>query len=159
MTALIVFIGGLIGGRQGVIFAFILAAGINFFSYFYSDKIVLKMYRAKEVTPSESPHLYRMVSELAERAHLPMPRIYIIPEETPNAFATGRNPAHAVVAVTRGLLNLMDRDEIMGVLAHGNGAHKKQGYFNWINSSNNGRSHNDDCHHGQMDRYIWWRFG
>ena len=118
MTALIVFIGSLLGGQQGMIIAFILAAGINFFSYFYSDKIVLKMYRAIEVTPSENPSLYEMVSELAQRAQLPMPRIYIIPEDTPNAFATGRNPDHAVVAATRGLLNLMNRDEIMGVLAH-----------------------------------------
>ncbi len=118
MTAIIVFAGGLVAGQQGIIFAFILAAGMNFFSYFYSDKIVLKMYKAQEVTPSESPHLYGMVSELAQNAQLPMPRIYIIPEDAPNAFATGRNPSHAVVAVTRGLLNLMNRDEIMGVLAH-----------------------------------------
>jgi heat shock protein HtpX len=118
MTALIVSIGGLLGGQQGMIFAFILAAGMNFFSYFYSDKIVLRMYRASEVTASENPHLHGIVRELAERAQLPMPRVYIIPEDTPNAFATGRNPHHAVVAVTRGLLNLMNRDEIMGVLSH-----------------------------------------
>ncbi len=118
MTALIVFIGSLLGGQQGMIIAFLLAMGMNFFSYFYSDKIVLKMYRASEVTPSENPSIYEMVSELAQRGQLPMPRVYVIPEDTPNAFATGRNPDHAVVAVTRGLLNLMNRDEIMGVLAH-----------------------------------------
>ena len=118
MTALIVFIGSLLGGRQGMIIAFILAICMNFFSYFYSDKIVLKMYRASEVTPSENPQIYEIVSELAQMAQLPMPRIYIIPEDTPNAFATGRNPDHAVVAVTRGLLNLMNRDEIMGVVSH-----------------------------------------
>lgn len=118
MTALIIFIGSILGGQQGMIIAFILAAAMNFFSYFYSDKIVLKMYRASEVTPSENPDIHGMVSEIAQRARLPMPRIYIIPEDTPNAFATGRNPEHAVVAVTRGLLDLMNRDEIMGVLAH-----------------------------------------
>ena len=118
MTALIVFIGRLLGGQQGMILAFIIAIGMNFFSYFYSDKIVLKMYRATEVTPSENPHIHGIVTDLAQRAQLPMPRIYIIPEDTPNAFATGRNPDHAVVAVTRGLLNLMSMDEIRGVISH-----------------------------------------
>lgn len=118
MTALIVLIGRLLGGQQGMIIAFILAIAMNFFSYFYSDKIVLKMNRAQEVTPAENPAIYSIVNELAHNAQLPVPRIYIIPEDTPNAFATGRNPKHAVVAVTRGLLNLMNRDEIMGVIAH-----------------------------------------
>ena len=118
LTALIVWIGHLFGGQQGMIFAFILAMGINFFSYWYSDRIVLKMYRAREVTPQENPRLYDMVGHLAGRADLPMPRIYIIPNDSPNAFATGRNPEHAVVAVTEGLLQVMDRDEIMGVLSH-----------------------------------------
>lgn len=118
LTALIVWIGHLYGGQQGMIFAFILAMGINFFSYWYSDRIVLKMYRAREVTPQENPRLYDMVGHLAGRADLPMPRIYIIPNDSPNAFATGRNPEHAVVAVTEGLLQVMDRDEIMGVLSH-----------------------------------------
>ncbi|MBW2610637.1 MAG: zinc metalloprotease HtpX [Deltaproteobacteria bacterium] len=118
MTALIVFIGNLFGGRQGMIFAFILAMGLNFFSYWFSDKIVLRMYRARKVSPGENRQLYEMVSEIAGRADLPMPRIYIIPKSSPNAFATGRNPEHAVVAVTQGLLDLMDRDEIMGVLSH-----------------------------------------
>jgi len=118
LTALIVFIGGLFGGQQGMIFAFILAVGLNFFSYWYSDKIVLRMYRAQEVTPQENPRLYEMIGGIAQRAALPMPRIYVIPEESPNAFATGRNPEHAVVAVTQGLLNLMDREEVEGVLSH-----------------------------------------
>lgn len=118
MTALIVFVGRLLGGEQGMIIAFILAIGMNFFSYFYSDKIVLKMYKAEEVTASENPDIFGIVSEIAQRANLPMPRIYIIPEEAPNAFATGRNPEHAVVVATRGLLNLMNRDEIRGVLSH-----------------------------------------
>ncbi|UCF84733.1 MAG: zinc metalloprotease HtpX [Desulfobacteraceae bacterium] len=118
MTALIVLIGNLLGGRQGMIFAFILALAMNFFSYWCSDKIVLRMYHAREVTPQENPGIYEMVSHLALRADLPMPRIYIIPESSPNAFATGRNPEHAVVAVTEGLITLMDRDEIMGVISH-----------------------------------------
>lgn len=101
-----------------MIIAFVLAMGMNFFSYWFSDKIVLKMYRAREVSPQESPELHDMVRLLAEKAGLPMPRVYIIPEQAPNAFATGRNPQHAVVAVTEGLLRLMNREEIMGVVAH-----------------------------------------
>jgi len=118
LTAIIVWIGDLFGGRQGMMFAFILAMGMNFFSYWYSDRIVLKMYRAKEVTPQQNPEIYQTVTEIAESAHLPVPRIYIIPEDSPNAFATGRNPEHAVVAVTEGLLNLMTREEVMGVISH-----------------------------------------
>ncbi|MBN1625404.1 MAG: zinc metalloprotease HtpX [Deltaproteobacteria bacterium] len=118
MTALIVFIGRLIGGQQGMIFAFILAIGMNFFSYWFSDKIVLKMYRAREVTPGENPRIYGIVNQIAQKANLPMPRVYVIPEQSPNAFATGRNPEHAVVAVTEGLLNLMNTDEITGVISH-----------------------------------------
>jgi heat shock protein HtpX len=118
MTLLIVWIGRLWGGQQGMIFAFILAMGMNFFSYWFSDKIVLKMYRAREVTASESPELYQIVSRISQRADLPMPKIYVIPQEAPNAFATGRNPEHAVVAVTEGLLKLMNEDELEGVLSH-----------------------------------------
>lgn len=118
MTALIVFIGQALGGRQGMIIALIFAAGMNFFSYWYSDKLVLKMYSAQEVTPQQAPDLYRMVERLAQRAQLPMPKVYLIPKDAPNAFATGRNPEHAVVAVTRGLLELMAPDEVEGVLAH-----------------------------------------
>jgi len=118
LTALIVFVGNLLGGQNGMILAFMIAIGMNFFSYWFSDKIVLRMYKAQEVTPSESPELHQIVAGLAQTAHLPMPRIYIIPEDSPNAFATGRNPEHAVVAVTEGLLKLMNRDELEGVLAH-----------------------------------------
>ncbi len=118
MTAIIVFIGRLLGGQQGMILAFVIAMGMNFFSYWYSDKIVLRMYRAREVGEAEMPELYQMVRELAQRAEIPMPRVYTIPEESPNAFATGRNPEHAVVAVTEGLLKLMSREEVMGVIAH-----------------------------------------
>jgi heat shock protein HtpX len=118
MTALILWVGQLLGGRQGMILALIFAAGINFFSYWYSDKIVLKMYRAREVTPGQAPEVYETVQRLTQRAGLPMPKLYVIPQQAPNAFATGRNPAHAVVAVTEGLLSLMEPDEVAGVLAH-----------------------------------------
>ncbi len=118
MTVLIMVVGHLIGGQQGMFIALIIAAGMNFFSYWFSDKIVLKMYRAQEVTPQQSPDLYEMVATLARNAALPMPRVYVIPQDTPNAFATGRNPEHAVLAVTQGLLHLMDREQIKGVLAH-----------------------------------------
>jgi heat shock protein HtpX len=118
MTALIVWVGQLLGGRQGMIIALIFAAGMNFFSYWYSDKLVLKMYRAREVTPEQEPELYETVQRLTQRAGLPMPKLYVIPQQAPNAFATGRNPAHAVVAVTEGLLSIMADDEVAGVLAH-----------------------------------------
>jgi heat shock protein HtpX len=118
MTVFVIFIGRLIGGPGGMAVAFVFAIGMNFFSYWFSDKIVLRMYRAQEVTPDQAPELHQMVATLAQRANLPMPRVFIIPKDTPNAFATGRNPEHAVVAVTRGLLKLMRPEEIMGVLAH-----------------------------------------
>jgi heat shock protein HtpX len=118
MTAVILVIGQLLGGRQGMIIALIFAAGMNFFSYWFSDKIVLRMYRAQEATPQSAPEVFEMVQTLTQRAGLPMPRICVIPQDAPNAFATGRNPEHAVVAVTQGLLRIMDRREVMGVLAH-----------------------------------------
>lgn len=118
MTIFITLMGRMLGGQQGMIIAFLLALGMNFFSYWFSDRIVLAMYRAREIGPNESPELYRMVEELSRRAGLPMPRLYVIPEDAPNAFATGRDPKHAVVAVTEGLLKLMGREETRGVLAH-----------------------------------------
>ncbi|RTZ99070.1 MAG: zinc metalloprotease HtpX [Deltaproteobacteria bacterium] len=118
MTVFLVLIGRMLGGRQGMIFAFIMAVGMNFFSYWFSDKMVLKMYRAQEVSPDEASELYEIVQTIARRANVPMPKIFIIPKEAPNAFATGRNPAHAVVAVSQGLLEVMNRDELTGVLAH-----------------------------------------
>ncbi|MFH1241744.1 MAG: zinc metalloprotease HtpX [Pseudomonadota bacterium] len=118
LTVLIVWIGSLFGGRQGMMMAFVLAMGMNFFSYWFSDKIVLKMYRAREVGPQDFPGLYNAVGQLAQNAGIPMPRVFIIPEESPNAFATGRNPEHAVVAVTEGLLKTMNDEEATGVLAH-----------------------------------------
>ena len=118
MTALILWIGQIMGGRQGMTIALLLAAGMNFFSYWYSDKIVLKMYRAQEVDRTQAPELYEIVQTLSGKAGLPMPKIFVVPSEAPNAFATGRNPEHAVVAVTQGLLKIMDHDEVSGVLAH-----------------------------------------
>jgi heat shock protein HtpX len=118
LTVFIMLIGNLLGGRQGIFIALIFAAGMNFFSYWFSDKLVLKMYRAQEISAQQSPEIYGMVETLTQRAGLPMPKVFLIPKDTPNAFATGRNPEHAVVAVTEGLLQLMDRDEVMGVLAH-----------------------------------------
>ncbi len=118
LTAFIVWVGQFLGGRQGMIIALILAAGMNFFSYWFSDKLVLKMYRAQEVTAEQAPDLFNMVGQLTRNAGLPMPKICIIPSEAPNAFATGRNPQNAVVAVTDGLLRIMNRQEVMGVLAH-----------------------------------------
>jgi len=118
LTGLLMLIGGLIGGKGGVFIAFIFATVLNFGSYWFSDKIVLSMYHAQEVTPDQAPELYEIVRNLAMRANLPMPRVYIIPEDTPNAFATGRNEHHAVVAVTAGILRILDKNELEGVLAH-----------------------------------------
>jgi heat shock protein HtpX len=118
MTVFFMFIGQLLGGRQGLIIAFFFAAAMNLFSYWYSDKIVLRMYNAREATPGQAPELYGLVQELAGNAGLPTPKVYIIPQESPNAFATGRNPENAVVAVTEGLLKIMNRDELAGVLGH-----------------------------------------
>lgn len=118
LTALFIVIGGAIGGNQGMFVAFIFALLMNFGSYWFSDKIVLTMYRAQEVSPREAPELHRLVQRLAQRAGIPMPRVYIIPSDAPNAFATGRNPQHGAVAVTEGIMRLLDEDELAGVLAH-----------------------------------------
>jgi heat shock protein HtpX len=118
LMLLFIWVGGMVGGRQGAIFAFVMALGMNFFSYWFSDKIVLKMYGAREVTGQEQPSYYGMVKDLTMNAGLPMPKTYIIPTNAMNAFATGRNPSHAAVAVTEGLLNSLTREELKGVLAH-----------------------------------------
>ncbi|WP_022670975.1 zinc metalloprotease HtpX [Hippea alviniae] len=118
LTGLFIIIGDLLGGRTGMIIALIFAGLMNFFSYFFSDKIALAMYRAKPVSEEEAPELYAIVRKLCERANLPMPRIYIIPQEAPNAFATGRSPKHAAIAITEGALRLLTKEEIMGVLGH-----------------------------------------
>lgn len=118
MTVFLIFIGNLLGGRSGMYLAFILALGMNFFSYWFSDKIVLKMYGAQEVTPADAPQLHQIVDELAREAGIPKPKVYIIPDESPNAFATGRNPEHAAVAATEGIMRLLTPMELKGVLAH-----------------------------------------
>ena len=118
ITALFMAIGAFIGGRAGMMFALLLALGMNFFSYWFSDKLVLKMYNAQEVDETSAPQFYRMVQELAQRAQLPMPRVYLINEEAPNAFATGRNPEHAAVAATTGILRALSERELRGVMAH-----------------------------------------
>ena len=118
LTGFLMLIGGYFGGQQGVIIAFIFAMVMNFGSYWFSDRIVLRMYRAREVSEGQAPELYSMVKDLALKASLPMPRVYIIPGDAPNAFATGRNESHAVVAVTEGILRILNREELAGVIAH-----------------------------------------
>ncbi|MBN2398013.1 MAG: zinc metalloprotease HtpX [Deltaproteobacteria bacterium] len=118
LTGLLMLIGGYFGGRSGIVIAFLFAMVLNFGSYWFSDKIVLKMYRGREVSEADAPELYSMVKDLALRAGLPMPRLYVIPGNTPNAFATGRNEHHAAVAVTEGIVGLLNRDELEGVLSH-----------------------------------------
>ncbi|RPJ87260.1 MAG: zinc metalloprotease HtpX [Acidobacteria bacterium] len=118
MTGLILVLGELLGGSQGLIIAFVFAGLMNFASYFYSDKIALAMYGAKQVSRDQAPELFSIIENLVARAGIPMPRVYVIPSPTPNAFATGRNPQHAAVAVTEGVLRLLSRDELQGVLAH-----------------------------------------
>ena len=118
LSGIIIAMGGLLGGRTGVVFAFGLALLMNVGSYWYSDKIVLSMYRARELAPEEAPALHSMVEELARNAGIPKPRICVVPEAAPNAFATGRNPEHAVVAVTEGIMRLLSPEELRGVLGH-----------------------------------------
>jgi heat shock protein HtpX len=118
LTLLLLFVGRIFGGQNGMLIALIFAAVLNFVSYFYSDKIALAMYRAKPVTREELPRAYQIVERLTQKADIPMPKIYVIPSESLNAFATGRNPAHASVAVTQGILNLLNDEELEGVLAH-----------------------------------------
>ena len=118
LMLIFIAVGGYIGGEHGMMIAFLIAAGTNIFSYFFSDTLVLKRYNAIPVDESNAHGLYEIVSRLTQKANLPMPKIYIIPEEVPNAFATGRNPSHAAVAVTEGLLKILNENEIEGVLAH-----------------------------------------
>lgn len=118
ITALFMALGSVLGGQQGMMIALLVALGMNFFSYWFSDTMVLKMYRARQVDESSAPQFYRMVAELAQRAGLPMPKVYLIDEDAPNAFATGRNPQHAAVAATTGILRVLSERELRGVMAH-----------------------------------------
>jgi len=118
LTLILVWAGGALGGKQGMTIALIFALMMNFFAYWFSDKIVLRMYRARQASESEAPELYGIVRRLVQKAGMPMPRIYIINEDQPNAFATGRNPGHAAVAVTTGIMRILSHDELQGVIAH-----------------------------------------
>ncbi len=118
MMVLFALIGGGIYGETGMIIAFLVAVALNFGSYWFSDRVVLKMYKAQEVTRAEAPELVDMVDRLRQRAGLPMPKVYVVPNDQPNAFATGRNPEHAAVAVTNGIVRLLQKDELEGVIAH-----------------------------------------
>src|SRR6476659_5946208 len=118
LTVLLVFLGGAFGGRQGMIVAFVFAFVMNMISYWFSDKIVLRMYNAREATEAEAPMLWGVTHDLALKMNMPMPKVYVIPSDAPNAFATGRNPNHAAVAATEGILRLLTRDELEGVMAH-----------------------------------------
>jgi heat shock protein HtpX len=118
LTVLLVFGGAAIGGERGMTYALMMAGVMNFVSYFFSDKIVLRMYRAQQVTEAEAPLLYRIVRNLSQKAGMPMPKVYIIPDDSPNAFATGRNPKHAAVAATQGIMRILSEEELAGVMAH-----------------------------------------
>ncbi len=118
MTLILIWAGAAMGGKQGMTLALIFALGMNFFAYWFSDKIVLKMYKAKEVTEAEAPELYGTVRSLAQKAEIPVPGVYIIDQEQPNAFATGRNPQHAAIAVTTGLMRILSQEELQGVIGH-----------------------------------------
>ena len=118
LTALILWIGHAMGGKEGIVIALIVAGAMNFISYWWSDKIALRMHHAQEVKEGDAPELFHIVQNLAQKAGIPMPRVYLSPTESPNAFATGRNPRHAAVCVTAGLLNVLESDEIEGVIAH-----------------------------------------
>ena len=118
LTALVVWIGQMVGGPNGAVIALIFAGAMNFFSYWFSDKIVLKMYGGQQITANDDPELYSLVQELAGKGGLPMPKVYVIPEDAPNAFATGRNPEHAAVAVTQGIRRILNKRELAGVLGH-----------------------------------------
>ncbi len=118
LTGLMLLIGGALGGKGGMMIALLFSLVMNMGTYWYSDKIVLKMYHAKEVTPAEAPALYGIVRGLVDRANMPMPKVYIVDTPMPNAFATGRNPSHAAVAATTGIMRILDRDELEAVMAH-----------------------------------------
>lgn len=118
LSGIIIVLGGLVGGRGGIMVAFVLAVAMNVGSYWYSDKIVLSMYKARELSPDEAPYLHEIVAQLAHEAGIPRPRLYVVPEEAPNAFATGRDPEHSAVAVTDGIMRILSPDELRGVIAH-----------------------------------------
>src|SRR3989338_5433148 len=118
LTLILVWAGGAFGGKQGMTVALVVALAMNLFAYWFSDKLILRMYRAQEVTEAEAPELYSIVRRLAQKAQMPMPKVYMIAGDQPNAFATGRNPKHAAVAVTTGIMRILSSDELTGVIGH-----------------------------------------
>lgn len=118
LTLMLVFIGAILGGKSGMTIALVIAFGMNFFAYWFSDRIVLRLYGAREVNEAEAPELYGIVARLSQKAYLPMPKVYVMDQEQPNAFATGRNPEHGAVAVTTGIMRILSREELEGVIAH-----------------------------------------
>ena len=156
LTLILVWAGAAIGGKQGMTIALIFALGLNFFAYWFSDKIVLRMYGAREVSEAEAPDLYGIVRRLAQKAELPMPRVYIMEEDQPNAFATGRNPKHAAVAVTTGIMRILSREELQGVIGH-ELAHKTQRYPYKHCCCNNCRCDQLPFTDGTVGNDIWWQ--
>ncbi len=155
LTLFLVFLGGRFGGTDGMIIALVIAAAMNFFSYFYSDKLALAMYRAQPVTREQLPRAYQVVERMTQRMGLPMPKIYVIPNESPNAFATGRNPKHASVAVTEGILSLLNDEELEGVLAHEAGAREESRYPHQFDCRHACRSYHLARTHGLVGRAFW----
>ena len=157
MTLLFVLVGSAVGGKNGVVYAFIFAGLMNFFAYWFSDKIVLRMYGAKEVSQGEAPELYGIVAELTSKASLPMPKVYIMENDTPNAFATGRNPEHAAVAVTTGILKILSKEELMGVIGHELSPCEEPRYPCEHGGSHPGRCHCHACANGSIWSDVWRR--
>lgn len=157
LTVLLIMAGSAIGGRSGMFIAFIFAAGMNFASYWFSDKIVLKMYRAKEVNESAAPELYGLVRTLSTRARLPMPKVYLIPGDQPNAFATGRNPEHSAVAVTEGIKRILNREELEGVIGHELAHIRNRDILIGTVAATIARRHQHDSYDGAVGDDFWRR--
>ena len=157
LAGLLLVIGGMLGGKTGLTIALVIAIAMNFVSYWWSDKIVLKMYRAQEVDYNTAPEFYGDVQELAQNAGLPMPKVYIVPEQTPNAFATGRDPEHAAVAATEGIMKLLTREELKGVMAHELAHVKNRDILVSSIAATIATAITLHCTHGLFCIYLWWR--
>ena len=157
LTSLVVLIGGAVGGQQGMLIAFVLAVAMNFGSYWFSDRIVLSMYGAQPIEEAAGPGPLRIVRRLATRAGIPLPRIYLIPGDTPNAFATGRNPQHAAVAVTEGIMRMLDDEELEGVLAHELSHVKNRDTLTMTIAATLGRRDHVSGAHGAVGGDVRWR--
>ena len=161
LTLLLILIGDYFGGQNGMILAFLISVAFNFGTYFFSDKIALRMYNAQPVTREQLPRAYAAVERLTAKQGLPMPKMYVLPTESPNAFATGRNPHHASVAVTRGILELLDDEELEGVLAHEAGACEEPGHSHQLDRGYAGGGDYDGREDGVLGFAVWrlWRRG